>query len=111
MVQSFAFMGRFVDLLRPGEAIQYQLQAMPLGNRHLVSLDDRLSFDPEFREPCGSPRFFHQDKLAVEELMTNWQNECASVMYRFFELFPDYDITEKELRRWVDRFSGKEPRR
>ncbi len=105
MVQSFAFMSRFIDLYEPGEAIQYRLQATPLSNRHLMSLDNRMSFQPQLRDPCGAPRFSHQETRLVEELLANWQDECASVMYRFFELFPDYDITEETLRKWVDRYT------
>ncbi len=107
IIQSFAFMSRFVDLFAPGETIHYRLQALPLTNRHLMSFDNALRFDPEYRNPCGSPRFSHVKTQLLEELSAGWRDECVSAMYRFFELFPDYNITEETLKEWIDRYVGK----
>ena len=107
MIQSFAFMKRLADLFEPGEAIRYRFAASSLRNRHLMSLNARMWFDPVYHDPCGSSRFSHEKTLSVEDVLATWQDECAAVMYRFFELFPDYNITEETLRTWVDRYTGK----
>jgi len=107
IIQSFAFMARFVDLFEPGERIAYRFHATPMNNRHLVSFDNRLWFDPEYRDPCGSPRFSYSRVRLLEELLAGWRDECADVMHRFFELFPDYSITDKTLRNWVERHVGE----
>jgi hypothetical protein len=75
-------------------------------NRHLMTFDNNLSFEPEFRDPCGSPRFSFTKVRLLEEVLADWRDECARVLYRFFELFPDYNITVETLRKWVERYVG-----
>jgi len=106
IIQAFAFMSRFVILFETGESISCRFHASPLNNRHLMSFENRLSFEPELRDPCGSPRFSYANSQLTEDLLTGWREECAGVMYRFFELFPDYDITTDTMRGWVDRYVG-----
>jgi hypothetical protein len=108
IIQSCAFMSRFVDLFGPGESISYRFHAAPLSNRHLMSFDNNLSFNPECRDPCGSPRFSYAKVQLLEELLADWRIECAKVLYRFFELFPDYNITFETLKKWVERYTGKD---
>lgn len=107
IIQSFAFMSRFVDLFEPGEEISYQLHASPMTNRHLMDFDRRSFFQPEFREPCGSPRFSYTKVRLLEEILADWRDECAHVMYRFFELFPDHNIAVTTFREWVERYFGE----
>lgn len=109
LIQNFAFMARFAELFDPGETVCYGFAASALRNRHLISLDSRLSlhFEPQYRDTCGSNRFSQKKSVSVEELLANWRDECALVMYRFFELFPDYNIPRETLRGWVDQYTGQ----
>jgi hypothetical protein len=72
-----------------------------------MCFEPRLLFEPEYREPCGSPRFSLVATQPVEDLLTDWKERCADAMFRFFELFPDYDITHETMRGWVDRYVGE----
>jgi hypothetical protein len=107
VIKAFAFMGRFIDFLEPGTVIKYRLHCSPLASRHLISLNPRMWFEPQFHDPCRSMRFSFSETKSIEELLATWQDRCVSAMFRFFELFPDYNISEETLRKWLDRYIGK----
>ena len=107
MIKTFAFMGRFIDLFEPGTVLKYRLHVSPLGSRHLMSLNPRMWFEPQLYDPCGSMRFAFSEASSVEDLLATWQEQCVSAMYRFFELFPGYNISQATLRKWLDKYLGR----
>jgi hypothetical protein len=107
VIKLFAFMSRFIDLFDPGARLTYRLEATPLGNRHLVSLNPQLWFEPLYQDPCGSLRFSCSETEQTGDLLATWEERCVAAMYRFYELFPGYDITQETLRKWLNQYLGK----
>ena len=110
MAQFFMFMARMASAYEPGETIQYRLNAGPLQGRQLgtVNLDIdwwRPGHEPD---PCQAREYTHSRTVTAEDLRTGWEDECASAMKRFYELFPGHRISRETLRQWVDRFKKRD---
>ncbi len=106
--ESFYFMWRMAEEYGPEETINYQLRAGPLAGRTLVSdggagiYDVQNSFGPP--GVCQEPTFRRQGSLLVAELRADWNGECVSATKDFFELFPNQNISQQEIREWIDGF-------
>ena len=102
MVQNFAFLKNYVEQYPPGTNFKYVISAKNLQRRHLFSFN--LHFDPVTAEPCQSNKFQLKNNVSVEDIISNWKDECAKVMFSFFEFFPGYDISKKVLRKNIEHF-------
>ena len=108
LIEFFLFISRLSIEYGPGASLRYELLAESLEGRRLVTTNPRIHLSNRHLEPCRATRFHFQKTLTVEELRTEWKEECATALKRFFELFPGNYIERNTLRQRVERFKNRE---
>src|SRR5205807_2696395 len=98
----FMFLARFAENFEVGEELVYEMAAGPLTGRRLASMDGNIGLDPT--EPCRASTFRRNKVVTVEALRASWEEECATTLSSFFELFPGPRISKDTLLTWVERF-------
>jgi hypothetical protein len=105
VVEFFMFLSRFAKNFEVGEEVVYEASAGPLAGRRLASADGNINLDPT--EPCRAATFRRRKVVTVEALRASWEEECASALAGFFELFPHAGISKETLVTWVEKFKDR----
>jgi len=103
----FMFMARFASVYELDGTIRYELMATSIEGRKLASVRPTVAVSYGIPEPCRAKGYLFGEVLAVGELRANWEDHCAQAMKRFFQLFPDHQVSEKTLRDWVEHFKER----
>ncbi len=105
VIEFFLFLARFAENFEVGEEMVYQVTAGPLAGRRLASADHDISIDPT--EPCRAGTFRRNKVVTVETLRASWEEQCATALHSFFELFPGPRISKDTLLKWVEKFKER----
>jgi Schlafen, AlbA_2 len=103
----FMFMARLAGAYEPGETVRYELVATSIQGRKLASVSPDVTVGFGIPEPCRAKEYRFGAALAAEELRATWEDHCAQAMKRFYQLFPDHQISFETLRKWVERFKER----
>tara|TARA_R110002111_G_scaffold100976_6_gene156487 strand:+ start:46689 stop:48023 length:1335 start_codon:yes stop_codon:yes gene_type:complete len=108
VAELFMFLSRLVEEYESGEEVTISLNADSLAGRILESRNPRVSVNHGNPEPCRANSFEFTKRITVEEFRAEWENICADALKRFFEYFPDVNIRNDILLKWVNRFKNRE---
>ena len=110
LIEFFIFMSRFVEVYEPGETVSYEISAGPLTNRKLAAAYNPwivMGFGNPM--PCRAKEYRCKASVTVEEMRTNWENHCSTVMKKFFGLFPDHQqISLDTLKQWIEKYKSRD---
>lgn len=104
-IEFFMFMSRLSHEFEPDGEIVYEVNADPLTDRRLVSMNHNDHF---FRENvCRASRFRRGNTVTVESLRSNWESECARTLQRLYELFFEDEVSVSLFDKWISRFKDR----
>lgn len=101
VIEMFLVAARICERFEPGETVEYAISARPLAGRRLVFGEGSM-FDFRHYE-CRAQQFDLSRTVEVCEFIATWEDRCAEVLVRFFELF-ESRATAERYKQHIDDF-------
>ncbi|QDT24415.1 helix-turn-helix domain-containing protein [Gimesia chilikensis] len=108
VIEMFMFIDRFIEEYELGGDFDLSFVADSLSGRKLVCRDSQINFSHRDPEPCRANRFEIVKQFRIEEFRAEWESICADTIKRFFEYFPNSNITKEVILGWIERFKRRE---